>query len=542
MKFPARHWSSSLIRTPLFTKHAPPINTATSSTRIATRSATLHSSPPSHRKISTRKPTISLRRALHLTLSPSQRQTIYALATPPGKAGVAVIRVSGPAVPDVYAKIVRKVGGKTKDPETANLPKPRVMERAEIVDPDTDEILDDGLVVYFAAPKSFTTEHVLELHTHSGRAIISSILHSLSRITGCRPADPGEFTRRAFESGRLDLTQVEGLKDLIDAETSVQRKLALRAAGGAIRKKYDDLRERIIYCLAMVEAIIDFGEGEEIEDGVWEKAQAKVSELQSEIRGHLHDGRRGEILRNGIRLAIFGPPNAGKSSLLNFLAQREAAIVTPLPGTTRDVLEISLDIGGMPVIVADTAGLRMTSDLVESIGIERARAAVASADISLCVLSLPDVLSGSVPSSVKELITPDTLLLLNKTDLVDGQQPETTNHSSALSTSEHQWRASVNTGTGMKSFLGDFVQVLRDRFDISGGGEDREPLITQARHRIHLENALQYLDAFMEMGPENVVFAAEELRYATQEVGKVSGAIGVEDILDTVFKEFCIGK
>lgn len=426
--------------------------------------------------------------------------------------------------------------------ETANLPKPRVMERAEIVDPDTGEVLDDGLIVYFAAPKSFTTEHVLELHAHSGRAIISSILHSLSRITGCRPAEPGEFTRRAFESGRLDLTQVEGLKDLIDAETSVQRKLALRAAGGAIRKKYDDLRERIIYCLAMVEAIIDFGEGEEIEDGVWEKAQEKVSELQSEITGHLHDGRRGEILRNGIRLAIFGPPNAGKSSLLNFLAQREAAIVTPLPGTTRDVLEISLDIGGMPVIVADTAGLRKTSDLVESIGIERARAAVASADVSLCVLSLPDVLSGSVPSSIKELITPDTLLLLNKTDLVDDKQPKSTNHSSALSTSEHQWQASVNTGTGMKHFLDDFVQVLRDRFDIDGNGEDREPLITQARHRIHLENALQYLDAFMMMGPENVVFAAEELRYAAQEVGKVSGAIGVEDILDTVFKEFCIGK
>ncbi|KAG8970369.1 mitochondrial splicing system protein, partial [Tulasnella sp. 427] len=222
------------------------------------------------------------------------------------------------------------------------------MERAEIVDPDTGEVLDDGLVVYFAAPKSFTTEPVLELHTHSSRAIIASVLHSLSRISGCRPAEPGEFTRRAFESGRLDLTQVEGLKDLIDAETSVQRKLALRAAGGAMRKKYDELRERIIYCQAMVEAIIDFGEGEEIEDGVWEKTQAKVSELRNEIQSHLQDGRRGEILRNGIRLAIFGPPNAGKSSLLNFLAQREAAIVTPLPGTTRDVLEISLDIGGMP--------------------------------------------------------------------------------------------------------------------------------------------------------------------------------------------------
>ncbi|KAG8953699.1 mitochondrial splicing system protein [Tulasnella sp. 424] len=418
-----------------------------------------------------------------------------------------------------------------------------MMERAEIVDPDTGEVLDDGLVVYFAARKSFTTEPVLELHTHSGRAIISSVLHSLSRIRGCRLAEPGEFTRRAFESGRLDLTQVEGLKDLIDAETSVQRKLALRAAGGAIRKKYDDLRERIIYCLAMVEAIIDFGEGEEIEGGVWEKAQQKVSELRSEITGHLHDGRRGEILRNGIRLAIFGPPNAGKSSLLNFLAQREAAIVTPLPGTTRDVLEISLDIGGMPVIVADTAGLRKTEDLVESIGIERARAAVASADISLCVLSLPDVLSGSIPTSIKELISPDTLLLLNKTDIIDDdKQPRSADPSAALPVSEHRWQVSVNTGTGMKSFLDDFIQVLRDRFDIDSNGEDREPLITQARHRIHLQNALQYLDAFMAMGSEDVVFAAEELRYAAQEVGKVSGAIGVEDILDTVFKEFCIGK
>ncbi|KAG8898933.1 mitochondrial splicing system protein [Tulasnella sp. 403] len=470
-----------------------------------------------------------------------QRKTIYALATPPGKAGVGVIRISGPDVKDVYARMVRRAAGSSKPvgPPFDTLPKPRLLERCHITDPDTGDALDDGLVVYFASPKSFTTEPVLELHIHSGRAIITSVLHALSRISGCRLAEPGEFTRRAFEAGRLDLTQVEGLKDLINAETDAQRKLALRAAEGSIGRRFDELRERVIYVLAMVEAIIDFGEGEEIEDGVWETAQSKVDQLRTEIRSILDDNRRGEILRSGIRLAIFGPPNAGKSSLLNYLAQREAAIVTPLPGTTRDVLEVSLDIGGMPVIIADTAGLRKTTDVVEAIGIDRAQNVVATADISLCVLSLPDILSNPIPPQIVKHLTRDSLILLNKADLAP-DVPASTIRAALPAGLTKWWQASVSEGTGLKAFMEAFIHILQERFDITS--EHHEPLITQTRHRIHLENALQHLEAFANSNADEVVFAAEELRYAAHEIGKVCGVIGVEDILDTVFKEFCIGK
>ncbi|KAG8886501.1 mitochondrial splicing system protein [Tulasnella sp. 331] len=474
-----------------------------------------------------------------LPLSPSQRQTIYALATPPGKAGVAVIRISGPEVEAVYSKIIRPSSQSAQSRARA-LPKPRNMERCEIVDPETHEVLDDGLVVYFAAPRSFTTEDVLELHIHSGRAIISAVQTALSRIPGCRPAERGEFTRRAFEAGRMDFTQVEGLRDLIEAETSVQRKLALHATQGITSKRFEQLREQIIYALAMVESIIDFGEGEGIEDGVWETAQDKVNELRLTVHAHLDDDRRGEILRSGIRLAIFGPPNAGKSSLLNFLTQREAAIVTPLPGTTRDVLEVSLDIGGMPVIVADTAGLRKTTDVVEAIGVDRAQQTAASADITICVLSLPEIISNPIPEAITRLISPTTVVLLNKCDIVH-DVPQSTLSSLIPHGVDSCWKGSVNVGTGMPEFMQGLAKVLQSRFDISSNPE-REPLITHARHRVHLESTLRYLEAFLQLGAEDVVIAAEELRYAAQEIGRVSGAVGVEDILDTVFKTFCIGK
>ncbi|KAG9015035.1 mitochondrial splicing system protein [Tulasnella sp. JGI-2019a] len=473
-----------------------------------------------------------------LPLSPSQRRTIYALATPPGKAGVGVIRISGPKVKDVYAKMIKPTSTSARN-RGGTLPNPTKMERCEVINPETQEVLDDGLVVYFAAPRSFTTEDVLELHIHSGRAIITAIEAALSRIPGCRPAERGEFTRRAFEAGRMDFTQVEGLRDLIEAETSVQRTLALHAAQGLTSQRFQQLRDQIIYALAMVESIIDFGEGEGIEDGVWETAQDRVRQLRAAVHMHLDDDRRGEILRSGIRLAIFGPPNAGKSSLLNFLAHREAAIVTPLPGTTRDVLELSLDIGGMPVVVADTAGLRNTEDVVEAIGVDRAQQTATLADITICVLSIPEILANPIPDAITKLISPSTIVLLNKCDIAH-DIPESTLSNLIPDIAGAWWQGSVNTGTGMPEFMQGLAYVLQSRFDISH--PDREPLITHARHRVHLESTLRYLDAFLQLGAEDVVLAAEELRYAAQEVGRVSGAVGVEDILDTVFKTFCIGK
>lgn len=339
------------------------------------------------------------------------------------------------------------------------------------------------------------------------------------------------------------MTQVEGLRDLIDAETETQRRIALRAAGGAVRARYDDLRAGIISCLANVEALIDFGEGEDFEDGVYEQAKSRARELLVTIRKYLNDQRRGEIIRSGIRLAIFGPPNAGKSSLLNFLAQREAAIVTPVPGTTRDVMELSLDIGGLPVIIADTAGLRKTEDVVEKIGVQRAENAVRSADVSICVLSLADAIEHTthgpricVPRSLSPLITSKTFFLFNKSDLV---QFKISAEMSPLLSTQIAWIASMSTGDGAVDFVAGLARSLKDRFDLD---TDEVPLITHTRHRVHLESAHRFLEAFLNTSAGDVVLGAEELRYAAQAVGKLSGLVDVEDVLDAVFKEFCIGK
>ncbi|KAF7313473.1 tRNA modification GTPase TrmE [Mycena chlorophos] len=499
--------------------------TATRRLRVPSRISTL---PHPHR-LATTSSTTSIDPGFVPRPSDAQRKTIYALSTPPGKAGIAVVRISGPEVLQVWKHVVRRAE-----------PEPWRMERCKIIHPTTGNMLDDGLAVYFKGPKSFTTEDVLELHIHSGRAIIASVLGALSHLPFCRPAEPGEFTRRAFLGGRLDLPQVEGLKDLIDAETEGQRRLALEAAGGAVSARFEDLRTGIIRCLAKIEALIDFSEGEDIEDGVYEDARNDATALLATIRSYLGDNRRGEILRSGVRLTIFGPPNAGKSSLLNFLAQREAAIVTPVPGTTRDILELSLDIGGIPVIISDTAGLRPTDDLVEQIGVERARKAIQAADIALCVVSCEDAdATGNLPSVVAELVTENTFVLFNKSDLrpdASANEPNTTN-----GTPTHRWTTSLKTGEGTTEFLTGFAQALKTRFDLDEDSP-HTPLITHARHRVHLESAAGFIEAFLETTAEDVVIGAEELRYAAQAVGKVTGRIDVEDILDSLFRDFCIGK
>ncbi|KAJ7162613.1 tRNA modification GTPase TrmE [Mycena crocata] len=474
-------------------------------------------------------------RLVQPVLSDAQRETIYALSTPPGKAGVAVIRVSGPDALSVWSRLV--TGSKSRVPE------PWKMERCHIVHPETGESLDDALAVFFKGPKSFTTQDVLELHVHSGRAIISSVLGALSRLPYCRPAEPGEFTRRAFHGGRLDLTQVEGLKDLVDAETEGQRRIALRAAGGASRARFEELRTEIIGCLAKLEALIDFGEGEDIEEGVYEEARKRANKLRNTIHFYLQDNRRGEIMRTGVRLTIFGPPNAGKSSLLNFLAQREAAIVTPVPGTTRDILELSLDIGGIPVIISDTAGLRKTDDPVELIGVERARNAIQATDLAMCVVSCGDMEppctdenSAEFPASVKTLITDETYVLFNKIDLVaNGDQPRFRG--------SHRWTTSLKTGQGTTEFLAGFTKALQRKYALNDDlASNHAPLITHARHRVHLESAARFIDAFLATSADDIVIGAEELRYAAKAVGKVSGLIDVEEVLDALFKDFCIGK
>ncbi|EJD53477.1 tRNA modification GTPase TrmE [Auricularia subglabra TFB-10046 SS5] len=465
-----------------------------------------------------------LRRAF--STATRHRQTFFALASPPGKAGVAVYRISGPDALTAYRALVRPT---SRAPETQP-PKPWKLHRCTVVDPDNDSALDDGLAVFFAGPRSYTGLDTLELHLHSGRALCAAVLGALARVPGCRPALPGEFTRAALSNGKMDLTQAEGLRDLLDAETDAQRRVARAVAGGKTRKTMEDIRAGIIGALARVEALIDFGEGEDIEEGTWDDAVRRARTLRGIIQQHLDDGRRGEILRAGIRVAIFGPPNAGKSSLFNFFAQRDAALVTPLPGTTRDVLELSIDLAGMPVILVDTAGLRTTEDVVEKMGIERARTAIEEADLSMCVLSLED---GQLPPpDLAPLITPSSLILYNKLDLASP---------AGLHNTDARWFASVQTGAGMDAFLAGLTAIVRDRY-ANIATHTEEPVITHARHRHHLEAALDCIDAFLALPAEEVVLAAEELRYAANELGRVVGAVGVEDVLDALFKDFCIGK
>ncbi|KAI0269313.1 hypothetical protein BC834DRAFT_967940 [Gloeopeniophorella convolvens] len=432
------------------------------------------------------------RHRAHAPASDAQRRTIFALSTPPGKSGVAVIRISGPDALAVWRAMVRPVRARAA---RAPAPTPWRLERCAVVDPRTDEVLDDALAVFFRAPRSFTTEDTLELHA-------------------------------------------EALRDLVEAETDVQRRAALRGAAGAARERLGTLRGEIVECLALVEALIDFGEGEDIEAGVYEQARARAQRLRDAVHAILSDNRRGEIVRAGVRLALFGPPNAGKSSLLNFLAQRDAAIVTPVPGTTRDVLELALDIGGLPVRVADTAGLRDAHDAVERIGIARARDAVQTADAALLVLSAADALV--VPPDLAPLVRADTLVLLNKTDLLPAG-------TLAALPRGRGWAASLATQDGTRAFLDGLAGALLERCVAAHarrrrGDDAGAPLITHARHRAHLESACAFLDAFLATPPEDIVLGAEELRYAAQAVGRVTGAVDVEDVLDVIFGAFCIGK
>ncbi|CEP19801.1 hypothetical protein [Parasitella parasitica] len=418
----------------------------------------------------------------------TRAQTIYALSTSPGKAGVAVIRISGNNARQAIAKMTLPPNA------TLSITDPRRAYLRYIRHPKSGQVLDKGLVLWFPGPQSFTGEDSVELHIHGGNAVVRSVLDALHHIKDFRMAEQGEFSRRAFDNDKLDLTELEGLADLLNAETEMQHRLALRQAEGGLRKPYEHWREQIIKCMATTEAVIDFGEDESIEDGVMDQVIQDVDNLYTSISSHLDDSRVGEIVRNGIQIAIVGPPNAGKSTLLNRLAKREAAIVSDIPGTTRDVVEVKLDLGGYPVVVCDTAGLRESMDLIELEGIRRAKARIELSDIKICLLSLENGCTAIDPL-VRSVIDKDTYLVLNKDDTYNKN-----NLAQLIARIQEEtgvkkvWTMSCSTGQGVDIFLKQMIEILKSKFDST---ISNPVLITQARHREHLEDCVSYLEAFL---------------------------------------------
>jgi tRNA modification GTPase len=440
--------------------------------------------------------------------------TIFALATAPGRAGIAVLRVSGPAA------------GTALEALAGQRPAPRRATRARFRDPRTGEAIDDGLMLLFPEPNSFTGEAVAELQVHGGRAVVAALLAALGALPGLRLAEPGEFTRRAFENGKLDLTAAEGLADLVAAETAAQRRQALRQLEGELGRLYEGWRGRLLRSLAQLEAEIDFPE-EGLPQDLRQRVATEAATLRAEMARHLADGGRGERLREGVAVAIIGPPNAGKSSLMNALARRDVAITSASAGTTRDVIEVALDLGGYPVLLADTAGLREAADEVEAEGVRRARARAAAADLRLVLLDVTQPAAAALTG----LIDADAIVIANKIDLAPGAAA---GWADALGAGR-ALRLSVRTGVGMEALLERLEAEVARRF-----APGAAPLVTRARHRRALEDCVAALDRFAGAGlPE---LAAEDLRAATRALGRITGRVDVEDMLDIVFREFCIGK
>ncbi|MBI3197989.1 MAG: tRNA uridine-5-carboxymethylaminomethyl(34) synthesis GTPase MnmE [Rhodospirillales bacterium] len=456
--------------------------------------------------------------------------TIYALGTPvPSRAhpgALSVIRLSGPRAPEVLVFLTEprafERGHSARDPA---LPEPRRMVVRTLYDPLSGEAIDRGLAVWFEAPNSETGEMMAELHLHGGRAVVGAALEAIRRLEMCRLAEPGEFTRRAFEHGKLDLTEAEGIADLVAAETEQQRRLALQQMDGALHRLYEDWRTLGLATLAHLEAAIDFPD-EDLPPGIAQAVRDGALQLQAEIAAHLSD-RRGERLREGLHIAIIGPPNAGKSSLLNLLARRDAAIVSETAGTTRDVVEVHLDLGGWPVVLADTAGLRESGDAIEQEGVRRARARAAEADLRLLVLDA----SADWKTAMRDLTTSTgrwdparDIVVLNKVDLAP-VQPD-----------GEAVPLSATSGAGLPELL---ARLERSAGQLMEEGAAAPPL-TRVRHREALAEAHAALGRAL-VAPE-IALAAEDLRLALRAIGRITGTVRVEELLDVIFRDFCIGK
>ena len=452
------------------------------------------------------------------------RETIYALSSGSLPAAIGVVRISGP---QAKAALLAMIG---------RLPPSRQAAFATVRDPQSGSAIDQALVLFFEGPNSETGEDVAELQLHGGRAVVAATFNALSKLDGTRMAEAGEFTRRAFENGKLDLTAIEGLADLIYADTESQRKQAIRQLQGLLGNRAEGWRRRLIEALALVEAGIDFSDEADVAADVTSRSLEAVRALQQEIAAVLSEGRRGERMREGLVVAIAGPPNAGKSTLLNRIARRDVAIVSPHAGTTRDVIEVHLDLEGFPVTLLDTAGIREATDPVEQEGVARARARAAEADLVLWLTE------GEGANPVSEPKTPETWIVRTKIDLRSDQSPDHRGEKGVRGYSRpeqgHFYGLSAMSGEGMDALLADLSAYARNTL------ESREPaLVTRERQRNLLEMAEKALRRAILRGEEGQEDPfAEELRLASQSLGRITGRVDVEDILDVIFRDFCIGK
>jgi tRNA modification GTPase len=453
------------------------------------------------------------------------RSTIFALSSGRPPAAIAVIRVSGPKAGPALQTLIGR------------LPEPRKAVLVRVRDPESGEVIDEALALWFPAPHSETGEDVAELQLHGGHAVVAGVLDALGGIEGCRLAEPGEFTRRAFENGRLDLTAVEGLADLISAETPAQRRQAFRQLKGLIGDRAEAWRQRLIEALALIEARIDFADEADVPEDLIGPAVDAAQQLRGEIAAALAGGGRGERLREGLVVAIAGAPNAGKSTLLNRLARREAAIVSPYAGTTRDIIEVHLDLDGYPVTLLDTAGIRENAEPIEQEGVRRARERAAGADLVLWVID---------GSADDRMVLPETSLVdasriwlvVNKVDLA---KPRIAGIKSAIKNEyEFSHYVSAATGTGIDQLVERLADFAKEYFSTVEAG-----IVTRARHRHLFEKTVAAIDRALAEGAkpgEHEELIAEELRSAATALGRLTGRVDVEDILDVIFRDFCIGK
>lgn len=432
--------------------------------------------------------------------------------------------------------------------------KPRYATLKQIRDPVSQTLIDNGLILYFNSPKSFTGEDSCEFQVHGGTAVVSALLNALSRVEGLRPAEPGEFTKRAFYNGKMDLTEVEGLADLIHAETEFQRRQAIIQADGHLSRLYKKWRKQLIRNIAHIEAYIDFSEDENIEDDVLETMQKELVTLGHEIQQHLIDGRLGERLREGVKTVILGDTNVGKSSLMNILVQRDVSIVTDVEGTTRDVIESHYDINGYPVIIADTAGLRQSDDVVESEGISRAKKCATLSDLVILLIDGHKMgkhfdESGKVNIEEykqaylsrlglnDELVANRRLLtIVNKVDLMTDQHKRELNEKEVLG-------ISCTMLTRIDEVVAELTKHLKE---LCGEPSAESPVLSHARHRHFLQECLRHIQEFLgsfdPSSEQDFAILVQHLRNAVRSIGRITGEVRTDDVLDVIFKDFCIGK